>query len=143
MFLICLQIIEIVKLIIYNRFKFKLLLIMPIKTDLCDDYFIINNAFLSVLFIHTKNNKKYCSRDELSAFIIVKSISWSELYPWYRHASKRKGCRGSNKEEERETMTTDDDEKRSWIEGIRKLSQRWKDRRPSRHGVDSRETIRK
>lgn len=49
--------------------------------------------------------------------------------------------------EERRDGERDDDERRekrsSWIEGIRKLSQRWKDRRPSRHAPGSRETIRK
>lgn len=48
-------------------------------------------------------------------------------------------CKEITREKERderkgEGNDDDDDEKRSsWIEGIRKLSQRWKDRRPSRH----------
>lgn len=47
----------------------------------------------------------------------------------------RKVTRGREREEgDGGGNDDDDDEKRSsWIEGIRKLSQRWKDRRPSRH----------
>jgi hypothetical protein len=60
-----------------------------------------------------------------------------------KRASEREREREGGRERNGGDETEDDEKRSSWIAGIRKLSRRWKDRRPSRHGPDSRETIRK